>query len=77
MVKIKDSWFTVNQIDNITFVISEYGHWEKVHSYLLIGEVKAALIDTGLGIDNIKRITNQLTNLPIIVLTIKGFSVQF
>lgn len=69
MVKIKDSWFTVNQIDNITFVISEYGHWEKVHSYLLIGEVKAALIDTGLGIDNIKRITNQLTNLPIIVLT--------
>lgn len=69
MVKIKDSWFTVNQIDNTTFVISEYGHWEKVHSYLLIGEEKAALIDTGLGIDNIKRITDQLTNLPIIVLT--------
>ncbi|MCU5331643.1 MBL fold metallo-hydrolase [Bacillus wiedmannii] len=69
MVKIKDSWFTVNQIDNTTFAISEYGHWEQVHSYLLIGEEKAALIDTGLGIDNIKRITDQLTNLPIIVLT--------
>ena len=69
MVEIKDSWFTVSQIDNTTFAISEYGHWEKVHSYLLIGEEKAALIDTGLGIDNIKRITDQLTNLPIIVLT--------
>ncbi|MCG7344827.1 MBL fold metallo-hydrolase [Sporosarcina sp. ACRSL] len=69
MAEIKDSWFTVNQIDNTTFAISEYGHWEKVHSYLLIGEEKAALIDTGLGIDNIKRITDQLTNLPIIVLT--------
>jgi len=69
MVEIKDSWFTVNQIDNTTFAISEYGHWEQVHSYLLIGEEKSALIDTGLGIDNIKRITDQLTNLPIIVLT--------
>lgn len=69
MLGINDSWFAVNQIDNTTFAISEYGHWEKVHSYLLIGEEKAALIDTGLGIDNIKRITDQLTNLPIIVLT--------
>lgn len=69
MVKIKDSWFTVEQIDEKTFAISEYGHWEKVHSYLLIGEKKAGLIDTGLGIDNIKRVTDQLTDLPIIVLT--------
>lgn len=36
---------------------------------MLIGEERAALIDTGLGIDNIKRITDQLTDLPIIVLT--------
>ncbi|MDV2582370.1 MBL fold metallo-hydrolase [Alkalibacillus haloalkaliphilus] len=66
---IQDSWFTVTQIDRKTFAISEFGHWEKVHSYLLIGEKKAALIDTGLGIDNIKRITDQLTSLPIMVIT--------
>lgn len=66
---IQDSWFTVQQIDAITYAISEYGHWEKVHSFLLIGEEKAILIDTGLGIDNIKRITNQLTTLPIEVIT--------
>jgi glyoxylase-like metal-dependent hydrolase (beta-lactamase superfamily II) len=69
MVEITDSWFTVTQIDEGTFAISEYGHWEKVHSFLVIGDERAVLIDTGLGIDNIKRITDQLTTLPIIVIT--------
>lgn len=64
-----DSWFTVQEIDKKTYAISEYGHWEKVHSFLLVGEETAALIDTGLGIDNIKRITDQLTDLPIVVIT--------
>ncbi|MEW9675686.1 MBL fold metallo-hydrolase [Lentibacillus sp. L22] len=66
---IMDRWFTVQQIDGNTYAISEYGHWEKVHSFLLLGEEKAALIDTGLGIDHIKRITDQLTDLPIDVVT--------
>lgn len=66
---LNDSWFVVQAIDSKTFAISEHGHREKVHSFLLIGEVEAALIDTGQGIDNIKRITDQLTTLPIRVLT--------
>jgi glyoxylase-like metal-dependent hydrolase (beta-lactamase superfamily II) len=66
---IKDEWFTIQEIDKKTFAISEYGHWEKVHSFLLVGENQAALIDTGLGIDSIKRVTDQLTNLPIVVIT--------
>lgn len=69
MPLINDAWFTVTEIDSKTYAISEYGHWEKVHSFLLIGGEKAALIDTGLGIDNIKRITDQLTSLPITILT--------
>lgn len=51
---IKDRWFTVTEIDPTTYAISEYGHWEKVHCFLLLGQKQAALIDTGLGIDNIK-----------------------
>jgi len=66
---IKDEWFTVQQIDDQTYAISEYGHWEKVHSFLLLGNESAVLIDTGLGIDNIKRVTDQLTTLPIEVIT--------
>ncbi|GAB6926855.1 MBL fold metallo-hydrolase [Paenibacillus sp. JCM 10914] len=68
-VVIEDAWFTVSKLDDTTFAISEYGHWEKVHSFLLIGDERAALIDTGLGIDNMKRMTDQLTDLPIMVLT--------
>jgi len=66
---LEDAWFTVQQIDSQTYAISEYGHWEKVHSFLLLGNQKAALIDTGMDIDSIKRITDQLTQLPIEVIT--------
>lgn len=68
-VVIDDAWFTVSQLDESTFAISEYGHWERVHSFLLIGSERAALIDTGLGIDNMRRMTDQLTDLPVMVLT--------
>ncbi len=66
---MEDPWFTVTELDSKTYAISEYGHWEKVHSFLLLGEEKAALIDTGLGIDSIKRVVDKLTNLPIVVIT--------
>ena len=49
-----NSWFTVEQIDFQTFAISEYKHWEETHCYLLCGQKKAILIDTGLGVSNIK-----------------------
>ncbi|WP_310831228.1 MBL fold metallo-hydrolase [Paenibacillus pedocola] len=66
---IKDPWFTVHSIDEHTFAISEYGHWEKVHSFLLLGHRRAVLIDTGLGIGNIRSVTDQLTSLTIDVFT--------
>ena len=56
-------WFTVEKIDNNTFAISEYKHWEETHCYLLCGNEKAILIDTGLGVENIKEITDSLTIL--------------
>ena len=61
-------WFTVEKIDNNTFAISEYKHWEETHCYLLCGNEKAILIDTGLGVENIKEITDSLTKLPIMVM---------
>lgn len=64
-----ENWFTIEKIDNTTFAISEYKHWEEAHSYLLLGNDKALLIDTGLGIANIKRIVDKITSLPIIVAT--------
>ena len=56
-----DSWFAVEEIDNDTFAISEYRHWEETHCYLLLGTESAILIDTGLGISNIRNIVDHLT----------------
>jgi glyoxylase-like metal-dependent hydrolase (beta-lactamase superfamily II) len=64
-----NSWFTVEEMGYSIFAISEYKHWEQIHSYLVIGSKKAALIDTGLGVSNIKNIVTQLTDLPIQVIT--------
>ncbi len=62
-------WFTTEQLDESTYALSEYGHWEKVHSYLLVGSNAALLIDTGLGIGNIKKAVNKITDLPVKVVT--------
>lgn len=47
-----DQWFTVDRIDEDTYIISEYRHWE-THCYLLNGSGRSLLIDTGPGICNI------------------------
>ena len=64
-----DSWFEVERIDNDTYVISEYKHWEETHCYLLCGENSALLIDTGLGVANVKKVVDSLTSLPVMVIT--------
>ena len=66
---IMNDWFTVEEIDTQTYSISEYQHWEETHCYLICGKEKAVLIDTGLGICNIRSFAHRLTSLPITVLT--------
>lgn len=58
-------WFTVDQIDESTYVISEYRHWEETHCYLLNGGQRSLLIDTGLGIENIYDEVIRLTDKPV------------
>ena len=64
-----NGWFTVEEIDTQTFAISEYQHWEETHCYLLCGRDKAVLVDTGLGVSDIRSIVDGLTALPVTVLT--------
>jgi glyoxylase-like metal-dependent hydrolase (beta-lactamase superfamily II) len=63
-----DNWFTTEPIDEHTWVISEDGHWEQPHSYLLLGDASAVLIDTGLGVASIKNEVARLTGLPVKVI---------
>lgn len=62
-------WFTVEAIDRDTFAISEYQHWEETHCYLICGTERAILLDTGLGVSNIRPIVDQLTTLPVMAVT--------
>ncbi|MBQ7919740.1 MAG: MBL fold metallo-hydrolase [Lachnospiraceae bacterium] len=64
-----EEWFTVEQIDNDTYAISEYKHWEEPHAYLVCGSKSAVLIDTGLGVADIGCVVRQLTELPVTVVT--------
>ncbi len=61
-------WFTVEKIDDRTFAIGEYKHWEETHSYLLIGNEDAWLIDTGMGVADISRVVRTLTDKPVTVI---------
>jgi len=58
------SWFTVNKLSNDLWSIDDIGF---DLSYLITGSDRALLIDTGLGIGNIRAIAEELTTLPLLV----------
>ena len=57
-----DDWFTLERIDEDTDILSEYRHWEETHCYLLRGRERGLLIDTGLGICDIRQAVDRLTD---------------
>lgn len=63
-----DSWFEVYRIRTGVFAIYEPHQSEEVISYLIVGQKRALLFDTGLGISDIKKVAQRLTSLPISVL---------
>jgi glyoxylase-like metal-dependent hydrolase (beta-lactamase superfamily II) len=67
-VKVSDTWFEVYKPAPGVFAIYEPHQAEEVISYLIVGEKRALLFDTGMGISDIKKVTSELTKLPIIVL---------
>ena len=62
-----DPWFEVFRLTKNVYAVYEDGQFEEVISYLVLGEEKAALIDTGNGIGDIKAVVGRLTDLPVIV----------
>jgi len=61
------SWFEVYKVSKGTFAICEPGHREGVISYLIEGRTKAVLLDSGMGIGDIKRVVEHLTRLEVSV----------
>ena len=60
-------WFDVYRLAEGTFAIYEPNQFEEALSYLVLGSEKAALVDTGTGIGDIRRAVEELTDLPVVV----------
>jgi glyoxylase-like metal-dependent hydrolase (beta-lactamase superfamily II) len=58
-------WFEIVEIEKGLWAIREPLHIEKVISYLVQGVESALLVDTGMGIGNIREVVSGLTELPI------------
>ena len=67
-VPVSDPWFEVYQVVPRVFAIYEPHQAEETISYLILGEKRALLFDTGMGISDIRKITAGITHLPIVVL---------
>jgi len=67
-VPVSDPWFEVYKPASGVFAIYEPHQAEETIAYLIVGDKKALLFDTGMGISDIKKVTAELTKLPIIVL---------
>ncbi len=63
-----ESWFEIYRIRPGVFAIYEPRQFEEVISYLILGEKRALLFDTGLGVGRISTAVARLTSLPITVI---------
>ncbi len=61
------SWFDVLRLPHDVYGILEPGHIQEVCSFLIIGEKKALLFDTGMGVDDISIVVRQLTDKELII----------
>ncbi len=62
------SWFEVYEILEGTYAIYEPYQFQEVISYLVLGQERGVLIDSGNGIGNIREVVSELTDLPVSVL---------
>ena len=67
-VNVSDPWFEVYEVRPGVFALYEPHQSEEIISYLILGDKRSLLFDTGMGISDIQKVTGELTRLPIIVL---------
>lgn len=60
----RTSWFDVRELEPGVHLIGEPGH---VNSFLIQGSTSAILLDTGLGVANIRAVAEALTDKPLLV----------
>ena len=61
-------WFEVYRVAPGTWALAEPGQWQEVISWLIEGEERALLFDTGLGIGDVRALAEALTDRELVVL---------
>jgi glyoxylase-like metal-dependent hydrolase (beta-lactamase superfamily II) len=67
MPRLIQDWFRIWEDRPGIWVIEEPLHSEVVKSYLILGDDRALLIDTGMGVGDIKKAIQDITSLPVAV----------
>ncbi|MEQ8861460.1 MAG: MBL fold metallo-hydrolase [Pseudomonadales bacterium] len=62
------AWYEIYRIRPGVFAIYEPGQFEEVISYLILGDTRALLFDTGLGIGDMSAAVAAVTALPVTVI---------
>jgi len=62
------SWFAVYRLEAGVFALYEPFQAQEVISWLILGEERALLFDTGMGLAPIRPVVEELTGLPVVVL---------
>lgn len=66
-IPLGEDWFEAYEIAANLFAFHEPRHYEGTIVNLVIGEDRAALIDTGCGIGNLRQAVEEITDKPVIV----------
>jgi glyoxylase-like metal-dependent hydrolase (beta-lactamase superfamily II) len=65
---LEQGWFAVDEPSPGVWRIQEPLHDENVKSFLVVGSERAALIDTGMGVGDIRQVVRGITSLPVVVI---------
>ena len=67
-VGVPGDWFAVFRVAPDVYAIHEPHQAQEVISYLIVGERRALVFDTGMGLAPIRPVIESLTSLPVLVL---------
>jgi glyoxylase-like metal-dependent hydrolase (beta-lactamase superfamily II) len=67
-VALESAWFAVYRIEAGVFALYEPHQAQEVLSWLVLGDKRALLFDTGMGLAPIRPVVEELTRLPVVAL---------